>query len=185
MVTDRKLFLKTVSEELSDSLTGIDQTQLDDLVKLIVSGKRVFTAGAGQAALMMKVLAMMLMQAGFSAYVVGDATTPSIQEGDVLIAASYSGTTKTTLHFISQAKARNVKVGLFTANKNSEAAKLADAVVVIHSASDENSKKPTVLYEGDGFVQTLMPLAHCVARFAGEAIGATEAVMIHNHANLQ
>ena len=185
MGIDREIFLESVSKELSDSLIGINPMQLDNLVKLIVSGKRVFTAGAGQSALMMRVLAMMLMQAGFTSYVVGDVTTPGIQADDVLIAASYSGTTKTTLQYISQSKARNAKIGLFTADYNSQAAALADTIVVIKSASDKNSKTPSVIYEGDGFVQVLMPLVHCVVRFAGEMTGVTEDTMIFNHANLE
>ena len=116
---------------------------------------------------------------------VGDVTTPSIQANDVLIAASYSGTTKTTLQYITQGKARNAKIGLFTANRTSPAASQADALVIIQSASDKKSGKPSVIFEGDGFVQVLMPLVHCVARFAAEISGATEDVMIRNHANLE
>ena len=182
---EKSAFVKAVSLELSESLACIDSAQLDSIVELIVSGKRVYTFGAGQAGLMMKVLAMMLVQAGFTAYIIGDVTTPSMNKDDVLIAASYSGTTKSTLLFATQAKEKGASIGVITADLRAPLADIADVAVEIRSRSDKSSNMKSVLYEGDGFIQSLMPLVHCIARLAGDAIGATEETMLENHANIE
>lgn len=103
MVKDKVLFRKKVSEELAEALACVDQTELDGMIDLLVHSKRIFITAAGASLLSMRFLAMMLMQSGFTAYVVGDVTTPSFQEGDALIAASYSGKTITTMQYVQQA----------------------------------------------------------------------------------
>ena len=185
MLTDAKEYRRAVAGELAEALMGVEQEELDQLVELIVSGRRIFVTGAGQSLLMMRVLAMMLMQSGFTAYVVGDVTTPSLQKGDVLLAASYSGTTPSTSWFVEKARERKGRIGLFTATQDSSMAAGAEVKVIIRCASDGGNGRESVSYDGDGFVQTLMPLAHCVARLAGERIGATEATMVYNHANIE
>jgi len=185
MITDAGFFRKQLAEELYEAICGIDQSEIDELIQLIVKGRRIFVTGAGQSLLMMKVLGMMLVQNGFTAYVVGDAATPSLQEGDVLIAASSSGTTKSTRLFVEKAKALHGKIGLFTATESSPMADIADAIVMIRHASDGGNGRESVSYEGDGFIQTLLPLVHCIARLAGERIGSSEEVTIRNHANIE
>jgi len=47
---------------------------------------------------------MKLAHLGFSSYVIGDVTTPSLKEGDLLIAISQSGKTSTILTLVKKAK---------------------------------------------------------------------------------
>jgi 6-phospho-3-hexuloisomerase len=185
MINDWSLFRTAVADELKDAILSIDQSGLDDLVDSMVSARRIFTAGVGQAGLLAKVLAMMVVQLGKAAFSVGDVTTPSIQEGDLLIIISYSGTTKTCCVFAKQAKSLNIRLALVTAHCDSEIAKLADTVVLVRSASDDIDKRASVNYTGDGFVQVMMPLIYCIVRMTGQKISAGEETMIKNHANLE
>ena len=85
--------METIIKELDQSSKTIKPEQITDLIQKIKNHKRIFVYGTGRSGLMLKALAMRLMQMGLDAYVVGETTTPSVQEGDLLIVASASGET--------------------------------------------------------------------------------------------
>ena len=84
---------KVIIKELEQSADRIPEYQISDLIQKIKSHKRIFVYGTGRSGLMLKALAMRLMQIGLDAYVVGETTTPSVEKGDLLIVASASGET--------------------------------------------------------------------------------------------
>ena len=87
--------MNTIIEELDRSSKTIAPEKLQEVIKKIKEHKRIFVYGTGRSGLMLKAFAMRLMQIGLNSYVVGETTTPSVQEGDLLIVASASGETGT------------------------------------------------------------------------------------------
>ena len=85
--------MNTIIEELDRSSKTIAPEKLQEVIKKIKEHKRIFVYGTGRSGLMLKAFAMRLMQIGLNSYVVGETTTPSVQEGDLLIVASASGET--------------------------------------------------------------------------------------------
>ncbi len=71
------------------------------------AAQRVFVAGEGRSGFMAKAFAMRLMHLGLPVHVVGETTTPSVADGDVVVGVSGSGTTAGTVRVAEQA----VKVG--------------------------------------------------------------------------
>ncbi|MBW7456512.1 6-phospho-3-hexuloisomerase, partial [Paenibacillus sepulcri] len=71
--------------ELSRSLRAVPEDAVEQLAEGILASRKIFVAGAGRSGLMMKALAMRLMQAGLDAHVVGETITPGIAKEDMLI----------------------------------------------------------------------------------------------------
>ena len=86
-----------VVDEIRATLAETDEEQIRDLVQAILDANRIFVGGAGRSLLMIRTFAMRLMHLGLVSHVVGETITPSIEPGDLLIVASGSGQTRTTL----------------------------------------------------------------------------------------
>ena len=67
--------LDRILGELGSVLRQVDDEDVEKLVASILSSDQVFIAGMGRSGLMARPFAMRLMQMGFPAYIVGDATT--------------------------------------------------------------------------------------------------------------
>ena len=84
--------LNIILQELKQTAESIPADAIRRCADKIAAHERIFVYGAGRSGLMLKALAMRLMQLGKTVYVVGETITPSIQKGDLLIVASASGT---------------------------------------------------------------------------------------------
>ncbi len=104
---------------------------IDILVDAYNSGKKVLVVGAGRSGLVGRAFAMRLMHLGFNSYVLGETITPSVREGDVVVAISGSGTTTMVVVAAEAAKRVSAKVVAITSHRDSPLAKYADLVVQI------------------------------------------------------
>jgi 6-phospho-3-hexuloisomerase len=91
----------------------------------------VFVAGTGRSQLMIRGLAIRLMQLGFNAYVVGETVTPAIEPGDLFIIGSGLGETTTMVVLAEKARIVGAKLAVITNCPASTIGKLADIVVTI------------------------------------------------------
>ena len=85
--------LEHILKELQDATFIIEEEQIENVLKLIAPDKKIFLTGKGRSGLAAKGFANRLMHLGYTVYFVGEPTTPSIQEGDLLILGSGSGNT--------------------------------------------------------------------------------------------
>jgi D-arabinose 5-phosphate isomerase GutQ len=86
--------------------------------------------------------AMRLMHVGFDVHAVGEATTPSIGEGDGLIMISGSGQTPVTLHLARLARDYGAHILAITGNGDSTFAGLAETVIEVPRMRLANSLGP-------------------------------------------
>ena len=82
-----------VQDEISGVFQSVDPSQVAALVTELRLADRIFVTGAGRSGLVLKMAAMRLMHLGLTVHVVGEITAPAIRSGDLLLAASGSGTT--------------------------------------------------------------------------------------------
>jgi 6-phospho-3-hexuloisomerase len=68
---DIREYGKKIAEELSSTLSRLDWDETEALAAAVIKAKKTYVAGAGRSLLMIRALAMRLMQTGFTAYVVG------------------------------------------------------------------------------------------------------------------
>ena len=165
--------------ELGSVLRQIDEEGVEDLVASILSSDQVFIAGMGRSGLMARPFAMRLMQMGFPTYLVGDATTPAIGHGDLLMAISGSGETKITHHIASAAKATGAKVFLLTSQAKSSMGNVSDQKLVL-----PNAPQPALPLKS-AFEGAIHILLDAVVILIMEKMGVEQQEMMKRHSNLE
>ncbi|HEY3398763.1 MAG TPA: 6-phospho-3-hexuloisomerase [Armatimonadota bacterium] len=175
-----------VAEEIRRVMAQVDPAQVAALEQAILDANRVFVCGSGRSLLMMKAFAMRLMHLGLHAYVVGETITPAIIPGDLLLAGSGSGQTRTTLAMVQAARSRGARTAAITAHPESDIALEGDLLVEIPArirgiANQAVSQQPPgslfeqcLLVLGDGMIMTLM-----------ERLGATYEQIRARHTKLE
>ena len=124
-------YKETVLDEIGRTLALVDEGDARRLAEAILHAERVYLAGAGRSGLVASCFAMRLVHLGLTAHVVGEATAPGLGEGDLLVAASGSGRTKTVLAWADAAKNRGARVAAVTADAGSPLAERADIAIAI------------------------------------------------------
>jgi len=126
-----------IIKELESSLKSINPQDVENLVDTILTSKKIFIAGAGRSLLMMRGLAMRLMQLGFQSYVVGETVTPAIGPGDLLIIGSGSGETGTLKVIAKNARIADAKLVLITIYPDSYIGQQANFVIQMSAATSK------------------------------------------------
>ena len=119
------------------------------------------------------------MHLGFEAYVAGDASTPSIRKGDLLIAVTSSAKTKVTLNHMETARREGAEVILVTAQTGDQG--LSDYVMTIPA----RTKVATQQHAGSLFEQSVLVVGDALAAAIQEKKGIAGKDMDFRHANLQ
>lgn len=165
--------LRTVSEAL-------DEDTVRKCAEKINAHGRVFVYGAGRSGLMLRALAMRLMQMGRCVYVVGETVTPAVEEGDLLILASASGKTHSVCHYAEAAKGCGTKLLIITAAEASPLTAIAPADVRF-SVPDKDSTSGGGQVMGSLFEQSLLLFGDSIVQY----LAADLQVMRKKHANLE
>lgn len=150
--------LETIVEELSASSQRVGTRGIDALISAIEGHSRIFVYGTGRSGLMLKALAMRLMQLGYEAYVVGETTTPSVTKGDLLVIASASGQTGSVVLTAESALRQGVDLFAVSSTATSELGRLHAIDVIIESGTKLSSSQVTVQPLGSLFEQMLLLL---------------------------
>jgi 6-phospho-3-hexuloisomerase len=131
-----------VIAELRAVFARIDEELPKRMTTAIMQSRRIACHGVGREGLMLRALAMRLMHLGFDAHVVGDATTPPLSAGDLLIASAGPGNLPTVIALMNVARSAGARILLITAQTDSKAAQVADDVIVLPAQTMAN--------DGDG-----------------------------------
>lgn len=146
--------------------------------------------GAGRSGFAGRGFAMRLMHLGLHAYFVGETTTPSIGEGDLLVIGSGSGSTGSLVVDAKKAKAVGAKLATVTIYPTAEIGSLADAIIAIPG---ETPKNETGAADTAHSVQPMGTLFEQLSWLTYDAIilglmkltGETTDTMFPRHANLE
>ena len=176
-----------VCKEIELSLSKIGEKEIEDFINLILRNDKVFVIGVGRVMLMLQAFAKRLKHLGLDSYVVGETTTPGIKKGDLLVTASGSGETLTTVNIARLAKKHQAKVALITSSSRSTLKELADASLRIpcptklHLPGEIPSKQPmTNLFE-----QCLLIFGDCISMMIQKKLNISGEKMWKTHANLE
>ncbi len=131
MMTIRKAMFD-ITDHIRSVAENLKLEQVRGLVDAMIGANKIFIYGAGRSGLVGKAFAMRLMHLDFNVYVVGETITPAFEAGgDLLIAISGSGETKSIVDAAQIAKEQGGKVVGITSYADSTLGKLADVVVEI------------------------------------------------------
>lgn len=175
-----------ILDEQSKLLTQIDFDAVSLIIPYLKEAKHIFVTGAGRSGLAMKSAAMRLMHFGFTVYVVGETTSPAIEEGDLLITASGSGTTSSVVTASEKAKKIGAKVVSYSTTTSSPLAQNSDLVVVIPAAQkQDHGKTISAQYAGSLFEQAILILSDAVFQTLWDEKGTPAEELWKRHANLE
>jgi len=152
-----KNILETVTQEIKTVLAHVDETEAIELSQLLEHAKNIFVFGEGRSGLMGKAFAMRLMHGGFSVYVVGETTTPSIQKDDLLVVISGSGSSVMITSLVETVKKKEAVLALVTTNREAEVIKDCQSVLHVPAATKyrRSSEPDTIQPLGNQFDQSV------------------------------
>ena len=174
-----------VLEELSRTVVAVDWGSWEALPGVIEGARAIFFAGMGRSGYALRMAAMRLMHLGRTAYVVGDATTPAIGPGDLLIAVSGSGSTQSVVYAAEAAVKHGAQVAAVTATVASPLASAASHMLVIPGAAKtDRSGQLSSQYAGTLFEQMTLVLFDAVFHALWQRSGQTADDLYARHSNL-
>jgi 6-phospho-3-hexuloisomerase len=178
--------LKQILDENLTLAEHIDYTNFRGLIENIQDASAIFLIASGRSGFAMRSVAMRLMHLGLKVFFVGDTTTPAIKAGDLLWAASGSGTTSTIVKAAEKAKQVGARVIAMTTNATSLLAGIADVHISIPAAEkeDHNGAK-SKQYAGSLFEQALLLLGDSVFMALWKLDGTPAEELWKRHANME
>ncbi|MET9127110.1 6-phospho-3-hexuloisomerase [Streptomyces sp. NPDC004528] len=175
-----------VRSEAAHAVDAIDPVAAERVLSAVGTASRVFVFGQGRSGIALQALAMRLMHLGLRVHVVGEATTPAIQAGDVLLTASGSGTTPSVLAAAQAALESGATVAAITAAPHSPLASLTPAVLVIPAATKrDRSGDASAQYAGSLFEQALWLTGDALFHVLWQRSGRTAEELWPRHSNLE
>lgn len=172
-------YVKRNVSELQVIAEEVDEKQLREAVQACLDAKRIFFSGMGRSGNMVKALAIRVMHLGYEAYVAGDAATPSVKRGDLLIAVTASAKTKVTLNHMETAKGAGAKVLLISALLEDPG--LSDYFISIPA----KTKVKSAQHAGSLFEQSVLVVGDAIAAELQQEKKVSTEYMNQRHANLQ
>ena len=128
---------------------------------------------------------MRLIQMGFTALVVGEATTPAITRDDMLLICSASGETPMLVEHAAKAKKVGAAIMLITTSEASSLAVLSDSMITIDASSKTTRSDASVQPMGSLFEQSTAILLDIIVLCLMEKHGISSDDMYRNHSNLE
>jgi len=151
-MTDIKETAKIILNEYRQVFERLDGQMAERFTKLVRGHQRIFLIGVGREGMMTRAFAMRLMHMGKEIHWVWDDTTPSINKGDLLVAAIGGGSIGHINYVCEKTKEHGATVAVITGSPGNEAVKrLADVVLFI----------PAAVYRGtDEVVPSIQPMGN-------------------------
>jgi 6-phospho-3-hexuloisomerase len=173
--------------EAAVALGTINETDVDVFIKEILGARKIFIYGLGRERLMLQAFAMRLVHLGFDVHVVGDVTSPRIEEKDLFITSSGTGYLATVEALLKIVKKAGARVVYITANTESELSHYADLTIHIKAQTmKEDIEERTSLQPlGAVFEQAQLFLFELIIVRLKQQIKISEKEMEKFHTNLE
>jgi 6-phospho-3-hexuloisomerase len=178
-----------LNQILQENITlaeNIDYSNFSELIDSIQQADAIFLIASGRSGFSMRSVAMRLMHLGLKVFFVGDTTTPAIKAGDLLWAASGSGTTGTIVKAAEKAKQVGAGVIAVSTNASSALAIIADIHILIPAAEkQDHDSARSKQYAGSLFEQALLLLGDAVFIELWKIDGTPAEELWKRHANME
>jgi 6-phospho-3-hexuloisomerase len=173
--------------EIESVYDRVPEGAADRMCGEILSARRIACYGVGREGLMIKALAMRLMHLGLDAHVVGDMTTPPLEEGDLLVASAGPGTFSTVLALLGVARAAGARTMVVTAQPKGAAPASADVVVELpaQTMADDHGGSAGMLPMGSLYEAAQLIFFDLISIMLREKTGQSPDQMRVRHTNLE
>ncbi|GBC75470.1 3-hexulose-6-phosphate isomerase [archaeon HR06] len=185
---------------ITQTISQVSDEEITMAIKMIKEhhDSKILLIGMGRSGLVARAFALRLLHLGFKVYVLGDTLVPSIEQKDLVIAISGSGTTRLILATVEAAKHIGAKILVFTSFPDSPLGKLADCIVKVkgriigedESGRDYFARQVLGLHEplaplGTLFEDSCMILLDAFISILMKELNITEEEMGKRHANIE
>jgi len=168
------------------AISAANGAALDLAAETLRGARRVFTLGAGRSGIALNMTAMRLMHLGLTVHVVGEATAPAIEAGDVLLVASGSGTTEGIVRAARKASEVGASTVAITADAASTIADLSSVTIVVPAARKlDRDSTASVQYAGSLFEQSVVIIGDALFHALWKSSGQTADELWPRHSNLE
>lgn len=123
--------VREILDEVGNLLQQVRSDEVEHAHQVIARAPRVFAFATGRSGFILRTFVMRLNHLGQQAFFVGDASTPPVDQNDLFIVASGSGTTSTTLGAAMEAARHGAAVMAVVGSRMSPLGQLAAAVVEV------------------------------------------------------
>ncbi|SCP98616.1 6-phospho-3-hexuloisomerase [Anaerobium acetethylicum] len=179
-------YREKILKEISDCAKSIvSDNKINDFVNTIVNSKSVFCDGKGRSGLQAKAFAMRLSQMGITAYETSAATTPAIEERDLLIICTGSGETPNLIEHACRAHELGVKIVAITGIAESTISKLSDIVFIIDAKPKASQSNVSIQPMGTLFEQVVEVFFDTMVLMLMEKLQISNDDMYAKHNNLE
>lgn len=174
-------------KELTEVFNRMDDSNVRELLELIKKTDRIFMLAAGREGLSTRSFAMRLMHLGKQSYWIWDDTTPSIQEGDLMICACGSANVGHENYIARMAKDNGAALALITPSNEGYIIPISDMVVNVPAAAYKavGDFVPTEQLMGNLFEQALFILYDVLVMMLREEMGISKEEMVSRHRNVE
>ncbi|AFA39764.1 6-phospho 3-hexuloisomerase [Pyrobaculum oguniense TE7] len=200
MVTYFKHAYLEISNFILKALDKIKLDEIEAFVKILEesykSNKKILVVGVGRSGLVGRGFAMRLRHLGLRSYVLGETITPPVEEGDVVVAISGSGSTQIVVAAAEAAKKMKARVVAVTSYYDSPLGRVADLVVFVPGRTkvaamdDYFARQILGIHEplsplGTLFEDTAMVVLDSIIAELMKRMGKNESDLAKRHANIE
>jgi 6-phospho-3-hexuloisomerase len=180
-----------ILEEVRQLLDRVRPEEVEYCYRQIISAPRVFGFATGRSGFVMSGFIMRLNHLGQTAYFVGDASTPPVRVGDILLVMSGSGSTGTSLGAAMEAVKLGASVVALVGSRVSPLGQLAASLVELPAphkrgvAGGADGGQPSRQTVGSLFEQGCFVLLESMILRRFQEIGQDPNLALKRHANLE
>ncbi|MFP3155645.1 6-phospho-3-hexuloisomerase [Lachnospiraceae bacterium ZAX-1] len=182
------IYLEKIISELSDNAKLVSEAELQSFADSILAAQRIFVSGAGRSGFISRAFSNRLMHLGLKVYFIGEPTTPSIKQDDLLIIGSGSGGTDSLVAMALKARDIGAKIALLTIFPNSTIGQIANHIVTVPGETPKsNLENSFTSFQpmGNLFEQLSWLVYDSIIIMLKEKLDISSEEMFSRHANLE
>lgn len=167
-------------EQVAKSLAALPPSTIARAVALLQRAPTIFVYGAGRSGIIGRAFAMRLVQAGLTAFVIGESVTPIVKRGDAVVILSGRGESNSSIQAANIVRREGAELVVITARASSKLAHAATILIPLEFPEGPEQRRYAPL--GTLFESASLGLTDALIAELMAARGETEETMRSRHA---
>jgi 6-phospho-3-hexuloisomerase len=169
-----------IGERVTVAVAQIDVGVVSRAVDILLRAPATFVYGAGRSGIIGRAFAMRLVQAGLTAYVIGESVTPIVRRGDAVFILSYQGESYSSMQTANIVRREGADLVVITGRSTSKLAHAAS--LLMHLDITSEPARPDLAPLGTLFESASLRLTDALIAEILRRRGETEDSMRRRHA---
>ncbi len=169
-----------LGERVTRGLDRLDSKLLSQAINILSHARAIFVYGAGRSGIIGRAFAMRLVQAGLTAWVIGESVTPIVRKGDAVFILSGLGESYSSIQTANIVRREGAELIVLTAHATSKLAHAATLLIPLEF--DEDEQRSALAPLGTLFEAASLRLTDALIAELMQVRGETEETMRRRHA---